>query len=49
METGLTPFLVNMMKAPRDKIAGADISKIAVKYQIPADWARWYISQWLRS
>lgn len=47
--TGLTDFLVNMMKAPRDKIAGADIAKIAAKYQIPESWARWYIDQWLRS
>jgi len=48
-ETGLTPFLVNMMKAPRDKTAGADIARVAAKYQIRADWAAWYIAQWLRS
>lgn len=49
MDTGLTPFLVNMMKAPRDKIAGADAGKLAAKYGIREDWARWYIDQWLHS
>lgn len=47
--TGLTDFLVNMMKAPRDKIARADAGKLAEKYGIREDWARWYIDQWLRS
>lgn len=49
MENGLTPFLLNMMKAPRDKIAGADIARIAAKYGIREDHARFYINQWLRS
>ena len=40
---------MKVMKAPRDKIAGADIAKVAEKYQIRADWARWYVEQWLRT
>lgn len=49
MSEGLTPFIIAMMKAPRDKIAGADIGKLAAKYGIREEWARWYIDQWLRS
>ena len=47
--TGLTPFIVAMMKAPRDKLAGADIAKTAAKYGVREDHARFYIQQWLRS
>lgn len=43
--TGLTPFLCNMLKTPKDKLARADPEKLAAKYAIRADWARWYLEQ----
>jgi len=45
---GLTSYLIAMMRAPVDKLAGADVSKLAGKYGIGEDVARWYLAMWLR-
>lgn len=42
----LTEYLVAMMKAPREALASADPAKLAAKYGVRADWARWYLEQW---
>lgn len=44
---GLTAYIVAMMRAPVDKLAGADIGKLADKYGIAEDVAAWYLAQWL--
>jgi len=45
---GLTAYLIAMMRAPVDKLAGADVGKLADKYGISQDVARWYLAMWLR-
>lgn len=47
MQTGLTPFLINMMKADRAALANADVARLAAKYGIEPEWAAWYIRMWL--
>jgi hypothetical protein len=47
MNVGLTPFLVALMKAPRESLARADPVKLAAKYQIPEPWARYYLNDWM--
>lgn len=47
MTTGLTPFIIAMMRTPLDRLAGADVSKLASKYEIPAAWAAFYLQQWM--
>lgn len=47
MQTGLTPFLINMMKADRAALAKADVARLAAKYDIEEEWAAWYIRMWL--
>lgn len=46
-DTGLTPFIVNMMKAPDTALVKADVARLAAKYDVPVDYARWYIASWL--
>jgi hypothetical protein len=48
MKTGLTPYLAALMRAPRDSLARANPAKLAVKYGIPEDWARYYLNDWMR-
>jgi len=48
MKVGLTPFLVALMRAPRESLARADTAKLAAKYGIPEDWARYYLNDWMR-
>lgn len=43
---GLTAYLIAMMRAPVDKLAGADVVKLADKYGIGEDLAAWYLEQW---
>lgn len=43
--TPLTAFLVAMLKADRASLVKADAGRLAAKYGIRADWARWYIAQ----
>jgi hypothetical protein len=44
--TGLQPFIMAMIRAPRARLATADHDKLAAKYEIPADWARFYLEHW---
>lgn len=46
-EQGLTPFLINMMKAPDTAMVKADVERLAAKYDVPPDYAAWYIRNWL--
>lgn len=48
-DRGLTPFLVAMMKAPETALAQAlaDTGPLAAKYDVPQDYAAWYIRSWL--
>jgi len=46
--TGLTPFLVGMIQADPAALRRADTDKLAAKYGIRADWAKAYVSDWLR-
>jgi hypothetical protein len=43
----LTQFLVALMAAPRERLQRADPAKLAAKYGIPADWARYYLNDWM--
>ena len=43
---GLTPFLVALMRTDPAALTRADPVKLAAKYGIRADWARFYIEQW---
>jgi hypothetical protein len=45
-DTGLTPFLVAMMRADPAALRRADPAKLARKYGIRADWAEFYLTQW---
>lgn len=45
-ETGLTPFIVAMIRAAPADVARADPAKLAAKYGIRADHAAFYLSQW---
>lgn len=45
--TGLTPFLVAMIRTPDDRLAKADVGKLAAKYGIRDDWAGFYLNTWL--
>jgi len=49
METGLTPFLLDMQKAPEAALrAGlANPQALAVKHGIPVEWVMFYVGQWL--
>ncbi|MCW2763376.1 MAG: hypothetical protein JWR85_3577 [Marmoricola sp.] len=47
MKTGLTPFLAALMKAPREALTRADPAKLAAKYGIPTEWAKFYITDWM--
>jgi hypothetical protein len=40
----LTAFLCAMMRAPRADLLRANPDKLAAKYGIPADWARFYLN-----
>lgn len=44
--TGLTPFLVALIRTDPAALTRADPEKLAAKYGIRADWARFYIEQW---
>jgi len=46
--TGLTPFLVALMGTPRERLTRANPAKLASKYEIPEDWARYYLNDWTR-
>ncbi|MEG3086160.1 hypothetical protein [Sphingomonas sp. PB4P5] len=48
MKTGLTPFLSALMRTPRDSLVRANTAKLAAKYGIPEDWARYYLNDWMR-
>lgn len=41
----LTAFLCAMMSAPRDALIRANPDKLALKYGIRPDWARFYLNQ----
>lgn len=47
MTTGLTPFILAMMATPPDKLARADPVKVGAKYGVRADWAGFYIREWI--
>jgi len=47
-DVGLTPFILAMMQAPAEKLAGADVAKLAKKYAIPEATAAAYLEQWLK-
>lgn len=47
--TGLTPFLLAMMRTPGERLTSADPDKLARKYGIPGEWARFYIGSWVES
>jgi len=47
-DTGLTPFILAMMRAPTDKLAGADVARLASKYEIPETTAAAYLAAWLK-
>jgi hypothetical protein len=38
-----------MIRTPADALVKADPVKLAAKYAIPVEWARFYISSWIRS
>lgn len=44
--TGLTPFLCAMVKTPADRLATANPDRLAAKYEIRPDWARFYLNAW---
>ena len=46
-DTGLTPFILAMMKAPLASLARADVSKLAAKYRVRAEHAQFYITEWV--
>lgn len=43
MQTGLLPFILNMLKADPATLARADVAKLAAKYAIPEATARGYL------
>lgn len=45
--TGLTPYLIAMMRTPPEALRQADVGKLAEKYSIRRDWAGWYLRDWL--
>ncbi|WP_188656618.1 hypothetical protein [Sphingomonas metalli] len=44
--TGLTPFIVAMIRAPHAALAKADPAKLAAKYEIPPAFAEFYLTHW---
>lgn len=42
--TGLTAFIIGMLKTPSAKLAAADITKLADRYGIPIETAAGYIA-----
>jgi len=47
LTTGLTPFLIAMLRTPRAALRNADPAKLAAKYGIRPEWAAWYLSDWI--
>lgn len=47
-DTGLTPFIVAMIKAPIASLARADVRKLAAKYCVRTDHAQFYITEWIK-
>ena len=45
--TGLTPFLLAMLRTPRAALTRADPAKLAAKYDIRPDWAAFYLNDWI--
>jgi hypothetical protein len=45
--TGLTPFLIQMMRTPSDALAKASPEKLARRYEIPPAFAAFYLGQWI--
>lgn len=45
--TGLTPFILAMMRAPVAALRRANTAKLATKYGIPVAWADFYLKQWI--
>lgn len=43
MKSPLTDFILKVMDTPADKLARANVDKLAAKYGIRADFARFYI------
>lgn len=47
--TGLTPFLIAMIRAPRQALATASAARLAAKYDLPVQWVAFYLETWVSS
>ncbi len=48
MMTGLTPFILGMMRTPAASLRRANTDKLAEKYRIPPAWVRFNIEHWVQ-
>ncbi len=44
--TGLTAFICKMIRTPMADLTRANRAKLAAKYDIPVEWADFYLSAW---
>ena len=47
VEVGLMAFILAMIRTPRERLAKADVAKLAARYEIPVEMARFYLGAWV--